>query len=124
MRKNYMLKLFTVLVIAGVSIGGANAVNPTPTSTTIITENSDNWVEVQNENGIKVYFLETTGTDGVTLLEIKFENVSNNVINFNWSIDKKSQPLFKDVSNRINSSESLKIDSVKILIPINKGESY
>ena len=124
MNLNYMRKLILVAVVLVVGIGYANANPITNSLTTSIAQNSDNWVLINSNGEIKVFLMETSGTDGVTLLKIKFENTSNQLINFNWSIDKESESLFKDVSNRLEPLGFIEIDPVKILIPINREESY
>lgn len=55
MKRHYKFYLFTAFVTAfSASIISANTFD---TNTRIITSNnSDNWVEIQNKNGIKVLF--------------------------------------------------------------------
>jgi hypothetical protein len=112
MRKNYKLKLFTVLVIAGVSIGGANAFNPNLTSTTIITENSDNWVEIKNENGLKIS-LKDEVLASVRYISIHFENNSNKEISFSWELNQGGKLIkSNDSTNRVRpNGGTLIIDS-------------
>jgi len=118
-----MLKLFTVLVIAGVSIGGANAVNPNPTSTTIITENSDNWVEVQNENGIKVYFSEFQ-QDGKTYLNIKFENNSSKNQDIKWSLfGGNTEVVINNFNSHIDANSEVEFYNPTLMIELKQGNT-
>ncbi|NQX96260.1 MAG: hypothetical protein HRT73_00040 [Flavobacteriales bacterium] len=121
MRKNYKIKLFTVLVIAGVSMGGANAFNPNPT--VIITENSDNWVEVQNENGIKVSFI-SYQLDGNSYLKIRFENTTNENLRFIWSLaNKDAKTIINKYVNQVDSNKSIDFTDITMPILINTGET-
>ena len=118
-----MLKLFTALVIAGVSIGGTNASNPNPTSTTIITENSDKWVEVQNENGIKIFFSKFE-LNNQSYLKIKFENTTTQSVELTFDIKKQSELFVKGFSTSIGAQTSIELtDYNSIVIAINNGET-
>ena len=84
MKSNYKLKLFTAIIVLGISLGNAVAYTPTLIPTTVYAENSDSWVLVQNEKGINIYFSEFQ-LDGNSYLKIKFENTTNNIVDFSWS---------------------------------------
>lgn len=124
MKKNYKLKLFAALIVAGVSIGGANAFNPNLTSTTIVAESSDNWVTVQEENGITVSFSEYE-INGVTYLKVKLENTTANTVSLSVDLKKKSEILVEDYSTELAPQSSIELtDYNSIVIPIHNGETY
>ena len=121
MKRNYKLKLFTALIIASISIGGATAFNPKPTSTTIITENSDNWVEVQNEDGVKIFLKEEILPEG-RFISIKFENSSDKEFSFSWKLiqnEKTVQQSSSAVILKPNSSEIFFDPTVMIKLKAN-----
>lgn len=116
MKKHYKLKLFAVLVIAAISIGDANAFTIEPTSTTIIAKNSDNWVEIQNENGIKVFFTDYQ-LDGNSYLKIRFENLTNENLHFEWSLmSKEGKFLINRYVNQIEANKAT--DFIDSTMPI------
>jgi hypothetical protein len=123
MKKIYKFNLFTVLVVAGVSIGSANAFNPNTIPTKIISNYSDNWVEVQNENGITIFFSKIKQGEN-TYLKIKFENKTNTSIDFSWSLIKNDRPIVNKSYNKIDASNSIEIYDASMLVSINNGESY
>ena len=121
MKKNYKLKLFTALVVASLSLGTAEAL--TLTSTTIVADNSDNWVEIQNENGIKVLFT-SYHLDGKSYLKIKFENQTNENIQFSWSLtNKDSEVLINNHKNEIIANKAFNFIDATMPISINNGET-
>jgi hypothetical protein len=75
MKRHYKFYLFTAFTIAfSASIISANTFD---TNTTIITStDSENWVEIQNKNGIKVLFTRYL-LDGNSYLKIKQMKKSN-----------------------------------------------
>ena len=117
--KKSLLKLFMALLVSGVSFTSVNAINPTPSSTTVI--NSDDWKEVQSQNGIKVYFSETE-ENGKSFLKIKFENTTNQEIEFSWSVVKDSKSITSETVNKIEASSS--INDSNITVPFGVGETY
>jgi hypothetical protein len=123
MKRNYKLKLYTALIIASISIGGTNAFNPNSTSITITASNSDNWVEVQNENGIKVLFA-SYQLDGNSYLKIRFENLTNEDLRFVWSLtNKDDKTLINKYVNQVGSNKSIDFTDKTMPILINTGET-
>ncbi|MBL4755893.1 MAG: hypothetical protein JKY52_20150 [Flavobacteriales bacterium] len=123
MRKNYKLKLFTALVVTGVSFGSVNAFNPNPNPTIIITENSDIWVEVQNERGIKVSFTSYQLDDNF-YLKIRFENLTNENLRFVWSLtNKDAKILINKYVNQVDSNKSIDFTDLTMPILIGEGET-
>jgi len=124
MKLNYKLKLIVVAVVLG--IGHANA-SQTNKQTTTITQNSDNWVMVQNEKGINVYFSKYK-LDETSYLKIKFENTANQSIDFVWSLNKNSEPIVISVDEMHEMKTQLetgnsKFYGIELLYPINNEES-
>jgi 3,4-dihydroxy-2-butanone 4-phosphate synthase len=114
--------------VAVISLGNVNAHAPAKLITETAVVNSDNWVTVQNENGIKVLFLEFE-LEGETYLKIQFENTTNKAVEFLWSLSNKSGTIvitedeMHEIKTQINSMSS-KIYGDVTLFPINKGESF
>ena len=123
MKSNYKLKLFTAIIVLGVSLGNAVAFTPTLIQTTTHAENSDNWVQVQNNNGIIIYFSEYQ-LDGKSYLKIKFENTSNKTIDYSWSLIKKSETIISNSKKKINALSAINVIENNKLIPFNAGDSY
>ncbi|MBN2682577.1 MAG: hypothetical protein JXR58_08715 [Bacteroidales bacterium] len=96
MKANYKLKFLAAILFVVVSVANANALNPV-LSTTINVENPGNWVEIQNENGITVFYSKSD-ISGNTLLGIKFTNTNEKEVTFNWTVT--SQNGFVHKSNR------------------------
>jgi len=122
MKLNYKLKLIAVAVVLGVGVSHANAsqINNLPTT---ITQNSDNWVMVQNENGVQTFFMKKT-INGAIQIRIKFVNTTNEIINFVWSLNKKSNLFFENVTNSINPLSFIEIDETTMMVPLKNGESF
>ncbi|MBL1231286.1 MAG: hypothetical protein COA31_001055 [Flavobacteriales bacterium] len=119
------MKSIVYPVLALLTIGYAKAEEKREIKKEIITinENLNEWVLVKEEKGIKVYFLETTGTDGVTFLNVKFENTLNEVINFKWVLKKDSDSNVFENTAILEPFDSIELDQKKIMITINKEES-
>lgn len=122
MKLNYKLKVFLLAFVFGVFTNVTVANNPTQLE--INANNSDNWELVKEENGIKIYFKEYTGTDGVTFLMVKFENTLNTTTGFTWSLINDSESIVKDVENTIAPLSSIEIDPATVMISINRYGSY
>ena len=88
------IKLLVVIVVMTSSYQKAVAGHPTPPGTISSIENPDNnWVMVQNENGITISFLKFIKNDK-TYLKIKFENTNSESMTFDWSLNKGSLLIF------------------------------
>ena len=121
MKRHYKFYLFTAFVIAfSASIISANTFD---TNTKTTSNNSDNWVEIQNKNGIKVLFTRYL-LDGNSYLKIKFENQTNEKINFNWSLtNKDSKVLINNQTTEIIANTAIIIYDATMQISINNGET-
>ena len=112
------------MVLAFTFIGNT-AIATNNFKTEITSENSDSWELVKEENGIKIFFKEITGTDGatdeITFLTIKFENTLNTTTSFSWSLMNDSKSIVKDVENTIAPLSSIEIDPATIMIYIDYG---
>ena len=97
MNLNYKLKLFTAIVCFGIIIGSVNAQSSTITKSSINAENSDNWVMVQNENGINIYLKEEVLPEG-RFIAIKFANTTKNKISFSWELSLNGKQVQKSTS--------------------------
>ena len=121
MKRHYKFYLFTAFAIAfSASIISANTFD---TNTKTTSNNSDNWVEIQNKNGIKVLFTRYL-LDGNSYLKIKFENQTNEKINFNWSLtNKDSKVLINNQTTEIIANTAIIIYDATMQISINNGET-
>ena len=122
MKSNYKLKLFTAIIVLGISLGNAVAYTPTLIPTTVYAENSDRWVLVQNEKGINIYFSEFQ-LDGNSYLKIKFENTTNNIVDFSWSLFKNSKPINNVLTNKVDASNSIEFFDATMPISLSNGET-
>ena len=122
MLKNYKLKLFAAVIVFGVSIGNATAFNSN-TSLTTIASNSTDWVEVQNENGIKVYFSQYEQFDGVSGLKIKFENQTSEKISFSWTLTNDAKTITHENVGEVAANQSIEIMDEKNPISYSVGET-
>ena len=92
--------------------------------TEIISENSDEWVEIKNENGVKVYIKEYTHTDGTLALKVKFENSTNQEVKLTWSlINKNSKKSLVENHSVIEPEGFLVFINEENPIPVNYGET-
>jgi hypothetical protein len=123
MKLSYKLKLIAVALVLGVAVGHANASQTTNLSTTSVAQKSDNWIQVQNENGIKIYFLEYN-LNGNSYLRIKFENVTNKTAHFNWTlINKNSENVISDDISGLDSNSSTETIHSAHAVLLKNGES-
>ena len=123
MKLNYKLKLIAVAVVFGVGVGFANARPTTNSLTTSVTQNSDSWVMVKNENGINVYFSKYD-FNNKSYLEVKFENTTNQEINFTWSLTKNSTLISNETNTSVEALGTIGRPDTSVLIPINNGETF
>lgn len=103
---------------------GSTAIATNNFKTEINVNNSDNWELIKEDKGIKIFFKEITGTDGVTFLTIKFENTLSSTVNFKWSVMKGSDAIVKDAENTIAPLSSNETDPATNMISIQKNDSY
>lgn len=92
--------------------------------TEIISESSDEWIEIKYENGVKIYIKEYTHIDGTLALKIKFENSTNQEVKLNWLlINKNSKKSLSENYTIIKAKEVLVFMNEENPIPVNYGET-
>lgn len=91
--------------------------------TTMSMNLSEVWEEVKEENGVKVYY-SLIEENGRTFLKVKFENTTNNVINFNWTLTNDTEIVVAEKSNKIEAGQSIEIYDATMLIPFQNGDSF
>lgn len=91
--------------------------------TTMSMNLSEVWEEVKEENGVKVYY-SLIEENGRTFLKVKFENTTNNAINFNWTLTNDTEIVVAEKSNKIEAGQSIEIYDATMLIPFQNGDSF
>lgn len=115
-------------ILLGVSIfsivffhGKTNANN---TMSKVISINiTEVWEEVKQEIGVKVYYT-LVEENGNTFLKVKFENTTNTVINFNWTLKNNTEVVITEKTNKIEAGQSIEIYDATMLVPFQNGDSY
>lgn len=115
-------------ILLGVSIfsmvffhGKTNANN---TMSKVISINiKEVWEEVKQENGVKVYYT-LVEENGNTFLKLKFENTTNTVINFNWTLKNNTEVIVTEKTNKIEAGQSIEIYDATMLVPFQNGDSF
>lgn len=115
-------------ILLGVSIfsivffhGKTNANN---TMSKVISINiTEVWEEVKQENGVKVYYT-LVEENGNTFLKVKFENTTNTVINFNWTLKNNTEVVITEKTNKIEAGQSIEIYDATMLVPFQNGDSF
>lgn len=123
--KNKMVKtgiLLGVSIFSVVFFRGKTIANNT-IRTTMSINLSEVWEEVNEENGVKVYY-SLIEENGRTFLKVKFENTTNNVINFNWTLTNDTEIVVAEKSNKIEAGQSIEIYDATMLIPFQNGDSF
>ncbi len=112
--------ILVVFVLGGTAV---NTIANNPITTEIATESSDNFVLIKNENGINVYFSKYNLNDK-SYLEVRFENTTNQEINFTWVLTKNSELIINKTNTSVGSLAKIGRPDTSILIPINNGETF
>jgi ABC-type uncharacterized transport system substrate-binding protein len=123
--KNKMVKTGILLGVSIFSIvffhGKTNANN---TMSKVISINiTEVWEEVKQEIGVKVYYT-LVEENGNTFLKVKFENTTNTVINFNWTLKNNTEVVITEKTNKIEAGQSIEIYDATMLVPFQNGDSY
>ncbi len=123
--KNKMVKTGILLGVSIFSIvffhGKTNANN---TMSKVISINiTEVWEEVKQENGVKVYYT-LVEENGNTFLKVKFENTTNTVINFNWTLKNNTEVVITEKTNKIEAGQSIEIYDATMLVPFQNGDSF
>jgi len=123
MKLNYKLKLIAAAVVLGVGVSHANARQTTSLSAiTSITQNSDSWVAIENQDGIKVSCTQFN-LNGVSYLKVKFENTTNQLIDFLWSLKEGNEVVVNETRTTVKANSFVETDN-NTLILFNNGDSY
>lgn len=115
-------------ILLGVSIfsmvffhGKTNANN---TMSKVISINiKEVWEEIKQENGVKVYYT-LVEENGNKFLKVKFENTTNTVINFNWTLKNNTEVIVTEKTNKIEAGQSIEIYDATMLVPFQNGDSF
>jgi len=111
------VSIFSVVFFHGKTIA-SNTIR-----TTMSMNLSEVWEEVKEENGVKVYY-SLIEENGRTFLKVKFENTTNTVINFNWTLTNDTEIVVAEKSNKIEAGQSIEIYDATMLIPFQNGDSF
>ncbi|MDQ3191704.1 MAG: hypothetical protein M3Q58_08930 [Bacteroidota bacterium] len=122
MNLNHRLKIFATILFSGILFSHVCAHNLSEVNEKIVVSNSENWVTVQNVNGIKILFSEIE-KEGKTYLKIQFQNTTNEEIQFSWSLNKSARTVINESNSIIKALGSVDIDN-NLLIPFNNGDTY
>lgn len=114
--------LLGVSIFSVVFFHGKTIANNTM-SKVISINDTEVWEEIKQENGVKVYY-SLIEENGRTFLKVKFENTTNNVINFNWTLTNDTEIVVAEKSNKIEAGQSIEIYDATMLIPFQNGDSF
>ncbi|MCW8896916.1 MAG: hypothetical protein OQJ96_12530 [Flavobacteriales bacterium] len=123
--KNKMVKtgiLLGVSIFSVVFFHGKTIANNTM-SKVISINDTEVWEEIKQENGVKVYYT-LVEENGNTFLKLKFENTTNTVINFNWTLKNNTEVIVTEKTNKIEAGQSIEIYDATMLIPFQNGDSF
>lgn len=84
---------------------------------------NETWEEVKQEDGVKIYYT-LVEENGNTFLKVKFENTTNSVINFNWTLKNNTEVVVTEKTNKIEAGQSIEIYDATMLIPFQNGDSF
>ena len=115
------LKLIAVAVVLGVCVSHANASQTTNLLTTSIAQNSDSWVAIENQEGIKVSCTQFN-LNGVSYLKVKFENKTNHEINFSWSLNEGNEVVVNETRATVKANGFIETDNTTLIL-FNNGDS-
>lgn len=100
---------------------GSSAIATNNFETEITSENSDSWIAIHNQNGIKV-ICTPFELNGVSYLKVKFENTTNQTINFSWTLNEGNETVVNETTYSIKANSSVETDN-NTLIHFNNGAS-
>ena len=100
---------------------GSTAMATNNFKTEITSENSDSWVAVQNQNGIKI-ICTPFEQNGVSYLKVKFENTTNQTIDFSWTLNEGGETVVNETTYSVKANSSVETDN-NTLIFFNPGDS-
>ena len=123
--KNKMVKTGILLGVSIFSMvffhGKTNANN---TMSKVISINiKEVWEEIKQENGVKVYYT-LVEENSNKFLKVKFENTTNTVINFNWTLKNNTEVIVTEKTNKIEAGQSIEIYDATMLVPFQNGDSF
>ena len=105
------------------SIGSVNAINLNPTTSVVVSDNTDNWELIKTENGIRAYIAQYQSADQTIAYKIKFENTKSEDVNLTWSlINKDSKTIYSEEYTQVKARKSIVIVGQDNPIPVQFGE--
>ena len=119
MKLNYKLKVFLFAFVFGVFTNVTVANNPNQLK--ITSENTDSWIAIENQNGIKVTCTPFE-LNGVSYLKVKFENTTNQTIDFSWTLNEGGETVVNETTYSIKAKSYVETDN-NTLILFNNGAS-
>lgn len=123
--KKKMLKsgiLLSVSIFSVVFFQGKITANNT-ISKAIRINSSETWEKVKQVDGITVYYT-LEEENGNKFLKVKFENTTNSVINFNWTLKNNTEVIITEKTNKIEAGQSIEIYDATMLVPFQNGDSF
>ena len=108
------------MVLAFVFIGNT-AMATNNFKTEITSENSESWVAAHNQNGIKI-ICTPFELNGVSYLKVKFENTTNQAIDFSWTLNEGGETVVNERAYSIKANSFVETDN-NTLIFFNTGDS-
>ncbi len=115
--------LILLFHFTGMSIASNNNFSNTILINTSISIVDNSWTLVKTENGIKVYFSQYNSIDGALSLKIKFENETNEDVDFSWTLTNKTKSTTLKNISKVEANKSLEIKFEEAPITIYAGET-
>lgn len=113
MKLNYKLKVcLTVLAFAFI---GSTAMAYNNFETEITSEKSDSWVAIQNQHGIKV-ICTPFELNGVSYLKVKFENTTNQTIDFSWTLNEGGETVVNETTYSVKANSAVETDQNTLIL--------
>jgi len=118
------INVLFVMLLLGTASSTTLASN---TDSTNPTEQHDDWILVQQESGINVYFSKFS-SDGDSFLKVKVENSTYKNMNFTWNLFNNDTPIIvtedsmQEVYTQLASAES-RTYGTAFTIPLNTEDS-
>jgi hypothetical protein len=113
MKKEYLL--LTAIFLGSLSTNVTASTIDCSESSTITLEE---WVKMKTENGINIS-VATSQLNGKSYLKIKFENTTQQDLDYSWTLTKNNQVLVKDMSQKVASGLSIEIFDATMLFEAN-----
>lgn len=112
MKTNYKLKIVLIAFVLGV-FANVTVANK-PIQIEINTNNSDSWVAVHNQKGIKVTCIPFE-LNGVSYLKVKFENTTNQTIDFSWTLNEGNEMVVNEKTYSVKANSFIETDNTLLI---------